>query len=593
MSKIKIKILLTSLLFGLACLTSCSYEKINISLNPKYQKSNKRISLNKVLMTNESLEISGDNLDLIQNIKLRKGSIEYSTTIFLISKHKLHLKMATVIDFISNDILSLVISTANAQSTYSFNFSLCNSLLNNKQIDCTINPINNDVLTFDANLDKWVTKNIAGLNYLGLYDMSSGSLPPPANPGDYYIVSSPGSIGAVNFLNGDWVIYSASGIWEKYLNSGVSSVFGRMGSIAAQKNDYSLNLLADVDFGTPPQAQQVLTYNGAKWVAATLSNSGSESDPTVKLFAKSDLPTCSTNEYLKSDGSNLSCVVTSIFNGLANKVLVTNASGAITSSNLNAQKLDYLSQVTSDVQVQIDSKLNQASYVDWSTIGMQTIDNGRILLPVANRVLVSSTTGVLSSSTITTSEIGYLSGVNSNLQTQINQKADAINAAQTIVAAVITGLTGPINNSDAATKQYVDQNASKWQNNNSTIYYSSGSVGINTQTARASLDVNGQAIAGYSDVGNSANLNFNLGNLLETSSLPTTLNLQNINTGGSYTLVLTSPTGGNFILNSVGRSIRCLPDCPSSTIIHNSNSHTLISIVATNSNLYVSWARGF
>ena len=158
MSKIKIKILLTSLLFGLACLTSCSYEKINISLNPKYQKSNKRISLNKVLMTNESLEISGDNLDLIQNIKLRKGSIEYSTTIFLISKHKLHLKMATVIDFISNDILSLVISTANAQSTYSFNFSLCNSLLNNKQIDCTINPINNDVLTFDANLDKWVTK---------------------------------------------------------------------------------------------------------------------------------------------------------------------------------------------------------------------------------------------------------------------------------------------------------------------------------------------------------------------------------------------------------------------------------------------------
>lgn len=53
---------------------------------------------------------------------------------------------------------------------------------------------------------------------------------------------------------------------------------------------------------------QVLGWNGG-WTAVTPLTSYTESDPTVKAYAKSDLPACGANSFLKNDGAgNFSCI---------------------------------------------------------------------------------------------------------------------------------------------------------------------------------------------------------------------------------------------------------------------------------------------
>lgn len=87
----------------------------------------------------------------------------------------------------------------------------------------------------------------------------------------------------------------------------------------------------------------------------------------------------------------------------ANKILVSNASGRVSNSNVNATQLYYLEGVTSSIQSQLNNKQ--------STISL-----------TASRAVVTDTSGQLAASSVTGTEIGYLSGVTSGIQTQLNGK---------------------------------------------------------------------------------------------------------------------------------------------------------------------------
>ena len=106
-----------------------------------------------------------------------------------------------------------------------------------------------------------------------------------------------------------------------------------------------------------------------------------------------------------------------------------------TISGLNATKIGggavsntefgYLSGVTSSIQTQLSSKLNSSSFVDWKTTGLETIDPSRLNLTTANRVIVTNASSNPSASSVTTTELGYLSGATSSIQTQLNTKLSA------------------------------------------------------------------------------------------------------------------------------------------------------------------------
>lgn len=177
----------------------------------------------------------------------------------------------------------------------------------------------------------------------------------------------------------------------------------------------------------------------------------------------------------------------------ANRAVISNGSQKIAVSDVTDTELGYLDGVTSAVQTQIDSK--QATI----TGGATTITSSNL---TASRALQSNGSGKVEVSDVTTTELGYLDGVTSAIQTQLNAKQTsdaqltdiagltptdsnfivgdgsnfvtesgatartslglgsiATQAANnvSISGGSVTGLGAPSGTSDAATKNYVDQ----------------------------------------------------------------------------------------------------------------------------------------
>ena len=81
---------------------------------------------------------------------------------------------------------------------------------------------------------------------------------------------------------------------------------------------------------------------------------------------------------------------------------------------VSASELNYMDGVTSNVQAQLDGK--QSSI----TGGASTIASSNL---TANRALVSNANGKVGVSLVTATELGYLDGVTSNIQDQLDDKA--------------------------------------------------------------------------------------------------------------------------------------------------------------------------
>ena len=176
----------------------------------------------------------------------------------------------------------------------------------------------------------------------------------------------------------------------------------------------------------------------------------------------------------------------------ANRAVISNGSQKIAVSDVTSTELSYLDGVSSNVQTQLNAK--QATITGAAT----TIDTEDL---TASRALVSNGSGKVEVSAVTSTEIGYLDGVTSAIQTQIDAKgasnANLVaigNLAKTdgnlivgngstwvaengatartslglgsvatqaannvsISGGSVTGLGNPSSNSDAATKSYVD-----------------------------------------------------------------------------------------------------------------------------------------
>lgn len=115
----------------------------------------------------------------------------------------------------------------------------------------------------------------------------------------------------------------------------------------------------------------------------------------------------------------------------ANRVLVSSASGKVAVSNVLPSELGQLSGVTGNVQTQLNGK--QATITGAaSVIASENLEPDRALVssPTAGKVIVSA---------VTSAELGRLSGVTSNVQTQLNGKQGTINgAASTITDSNLT-----------------------------------------------------------------------------------------------------------------------------------------------------------
>lgn len=114
----------------------------------------------------------------------------------------------------------------------------------------------------------------------------------------------------------------------------------------------------------------------------------------------------------------------------SNRALASNGSGKVAVSTTTDTELGYLSGVTSAIQTQLNAK--EATITGAAT----TITSADL---TANRAVISNGSGKVAVSATTDTELGYVSGVTSAIQTQLNakdplQQTLAINSNVTLTA---------------------------------------------------------------------------------------------------------------------------------------------------------------
>lgn len=122
-----------------------------------------------------------------------------------------------------------------------------------------------------------------------------------------------------------------------------------------------------------------------------------------------------TQEALNGKQDTITGAASTIADGdlAPNRALVSNASGKVAVSPVTDTELGYLDGVTSNVQTQLNGK--QATVNG----GASSILNSNLS---AGRALVSNSSGKVAASAVTATELGYLDGVTSPVQTQMDGK---------------------------------------------------------------------------------------------------------------------------------------------------------------------------
>jgi hypothetical protein len=200
----------------------------------------------------------------------------------------------------------------------------------------------------------------------------------------------------------------------------------------------NVNLTSQVT-GTLPVA------NGGTGVTSS-TGTGSVVLSTSPTFTTPNLGTPSAATLTNATGLPIVAGTTGTLSVARGGTGSTTASGALTNLGLTATatELNYTDGVTSAIQTQLNAK--QATI----TGGATSITSSNLTV---SRALVSDGSGKVAVSAVTSTEVGYLDGVTSAIQTQLNAKGVG-SVTSVAVSGGTTGLTtsgGPITGSGTIT----------------------------------------------------------------------------------------------------------------------------------------------
>ena len=98
-------------------------------------------------------------------------------------------------------------------------------------------------------------------------------------------------------------------------------------------------------------------------------------------------------------------------------------------STVTAAELGYLDGVTSAIQTQLNSKAASNHTHNYAAVN-HTHTGTQVIGLTANRALISNGSGQVAVSGVTSTQLGYLSGVTSAIQTQLNGKNPTITRSE-------------------------------------------------------------------------------------------------------------------------------------------------------------------
>lgn len=179
--------------------------------------------------------------------------------------------------------------------------------------------------------------------------------------------------------------------------------------------------------GADSAAQAANTAAGAANTAAGAANDAAQAANDIAAEVEEKLE---NGDFVGPPGNldNVTGAATSILvdNLDTNRALVSDGNGKVAVSAVTSTELGYLDGVTSGIQGQLNGKQSAV------TGAASTITGSNL---TANRALISDGSGKVAVSAVTSTELRYLDGVTSGIQGQLNGKQGTVTGA----ASTITG----------------------------------------------------------------------------------------------------------------------------------------------------------
>lgn len=170
-----------------------------------------------------------------------------------------------------------------------------------------------------------------------------------------------------------------------------------------------------------PQREIVNTITSAGLTPSASSNSQLAQAISAKITAASN----TLQTQINGKQATVTGAATTITgsNLTASRAVISNSNGKVAVSDTTSTELGYVHGVTSAIQTQLNGK--QSSITGAAT----TIASNNL---TASRALVSNSSGKVAVSDTTSTELSYVHGVTSAIQTQLNAKQTAANVSTLI-----------------------------------------------------------------------------------------------------------------------------------------------------------------
>jgi hypothetical protein len=321
-----------------------------------------------VQFINNQLVITGTQLNLATTVNITGSSFNENFTIESQSATQIIANGVKSINVVAGNLFNLILSNASATATFPITFTAANNSITASMLT-SMGATNGQVLQYNGST--WGPASVsASQTYMGSWNASSNTpnitMTTPA-AGDYYIVSAAGTFNSVAYAIGDWIISDGT-TWNKLVNTALT------GAGTVNKIPYytQANILGDSPlFVSGANVGIATTAPGSQLdIKGTLRLSGS----TSGYVGLAPAPVAGSTTYTLPSAD-----------GTSGQILTTNGTGILS----------------------------------WST---DNAGAGSFTGPINRAVITDGATGALTVSSVTNTELGYLSGVTSAVQTQLNGK---------------------------------------------------------------------------------------------------------------------------------------------------------------------------
>jgi hypothetical protein len=119
--------------------------RIEITMSKPMKANSLNVTLSKIEIINHQIVITGTNLKSVSAFKINEGS--NSSELQIESKNDTSIVANTIshVLFSAGKVFDFVLSNASAATTFTINFSLCDSTLGGKGFNCILTPNDKDV----------------------------------------------------------------------------------------------------------------------------------------------------------------------------------------------------------------------------------------------------------------------------------------------------------------------------------------------------------------------------------------------------------------------------------------------------------------